>query len=70
MEYARKIRDDRKCNVQVVDDGNESPEEMGSDVFNVSYFKYCQFYVSSFINCNSYVMYLFLFILFFFIFDQ
>jgi hypothetical protein len=36
MEYARKLRDDRgKCNIEVVDDGDESPENMGEDAFEV-----------------------------------
>lgn len=36
MEYARKLRDDRgKCNLQVVDDGSESLEEMGDSKFQV-----------------------------------
>jgi hypothetical protein len=36
MEYARKLRDDRgKCNIEVVDDGDESPEYMGEDAFEV-----------------------------------
>ena len=42
MEYARKLRDDRgKCNVLVVDNGHESPEEMDEDSFGVSHTQHC-----------------------------
>lgn len=38
MEYARKLRDDRgKGNIEVVDDGDESPEDMGEDAFEVRF---------------------------------
>jgi len=40
MDYARKLRDGRgKGNVVIVDDGEESKDEIGEDVFEVSYVK-------------------------------
>lgn len=36
MQYAQKLRDDRgKCNLEVVDDGDENAEEMGEDAYAV-----------------------------------
>ena len=36
MDYARKLRDDRgRGNIVVVDDGDETEEQMGSDEFRV-----------------------------------
>jgi len=36
MEYARKLRDDRgRGNIVVIDDGEETEEQMGEDEFRV-----------------------------------
>ena len=37
MDYARKLRDDRgKGDIIVVEDGEETPGQMGDDEYNVS----------------------------------
>ena len=50
MEYARKLRDDRgRGNIVVVDDGEETEEQMGDHEFHVR-MCLCLFHVSA--NCS------------------
>ena len=38
MDYARKLRDDRgRGNIVVIDDGEETEEQMGEDEFRVQH---------------------------------